>query len=728
MVDAERERQERMNRSTLTALVVVASLATGTAAPTRPDRFAPDRAQLLAGVETLIAPGSPGGVRAFGSNAFTVVDGTNGVPVMVASKAQRGRVVAFGHNAFLSDGTYSEENAQRVLANVLGWLGNEHTRAACVQIGAHLDARIAAAGMVALPRAELAKADVIVWDTHTTLSDAEAALVLQKVNVGAGLLCAATGWGWMQIADAESLARDFTSNRVLANLGVAVTDEFADPDDHGGFHVARGPKTASADEAFAALDAKTLDEERREFCANTLDALLRCVPADEPTRIAPLRKRLESKLTRFLGATADEVPQTTLEDRLLVRFATERFEVSPPAEVRSAPTHALFPGRVDAAAPRLNVDVAIHASTSGWHALGLYAPPGEVVRVTLAADVPLDGLSLRIGCHTDENWHHARWDRWPRIAMARPFEAPTLEVASPHGGLLYLDVDRSRAGATIDVHVEGAIAAPRFVRGITTREQWAALANQPMAPWGELEGEHVVLALPWSTLKDVADPEAVTRFWDEVWTAHVELLGEPISPLKERLVPDAQISAGYMHSGYPIMTFMDVVPLVVDLAKLKAEGSWGHFHELGHNAQRDEWTWDATVEVTCNLFTLHAMEKVCGIPVAKHPNVVETMPRATALKAKGGDARAWSDDPFLALMTYVELQQRFGWEPFTRVFQEYERQGRRGRPRSDQEKIDQFVERFSRAVGVDVSPLWIAYGLSVDPAVVKRLADLPQWK
>lgn len=714
--------------ASLAVVVAFASSATSDAAPTRPDRFAPDRATLIDGVDRLVAPGSPGGVRAFGGHAFTVVDGSNGVPVVVASKPDRGRVVAFGHNAFLSDATYASPGSQRMLSNVLTWLRMDRANARCVQIGSHLDARLEAAGIQTLPRSELAMADVVVWDTHTTLSADEATLLVARVNAGSGLLCAATGWGWMQISGAESLSRDFASNRVLAPFGVAVTDEFADPDGPDGFDVGRALNTASTTEAFTALGAKDVAPDRRARCANTLDALLRCVPADERTLIAPLRERLDAKLARFLASAATDVPQRTLEDRLLVRYATERFESAAPASVGVAPSHAAFPGAVDAKAPRVATDVRVQATTPAWHALGLYAPPGEVVRVTLQADVPRDGLTLRIGCHTDENWHHERWDRWPRVAMARGFETATLEVASPHGGLLYLDVDRSRVGSSIDLHVEGAIAAARFVRGTTTPEQWAALAKLPMAPWGELEGDHVVLALPWSTLKDVADPDAVVRFWDEVWSAHVELLGEPISPHKERLVPDAQISAGYMHSGYPIMTFMDVVPLVVDLAKLKAEGSWGHFHELGHNAQRDAWTWGATVEVTCNLFTLHAMEKVCGIPVAKHPNVVETMPRAKALKDKGGDARAWSDDPFLALMTYVELQQRFGWEPFTRVFQEYERQGRRARPHGEQEKIDQFVERFSRAVGVDVSPLWIAYGLTVDPAVSKRLADLPPWK
>jgi hypothetical protein len=50
------------------------------------------------------------------------------------------------------------------------------------------------------------------------------------------------------------------------------------------------------------------------------------------------------------------------------------------------------------------------------------------------------------------------------------------------------------------------------------------------------------------------------------------------------------------HSGYPIMTFMDVVNTTVDLS-IK-DSRWGHLHELGHNHQRGEWTWDCTGEVS----------------------------------------------------------------------------------------------------------------------------------
>lgn len=62
---------------------------------------------------------------------------------------------------------------------------------------------------------------------------------------------------------------------------------------------------------------------------------------------------------------------------------------------------------------------------------------------------------------------------------------------------------------------------------------------------------------------------------------------------------DLQPSAGYMHSGYPIVTGLDVATasnsgFIFNLQNLITKGSWGIFHENGHNVQRGWWTFDGT--------------------------------------------------------------------------------------------------------------------------------------
>ena len=59
----------------------------------------------------------------------------------------------------------------------------------------------------------------------------------------------------------------------------------------------------------------------------------------------------------------------------------------------------------------------------------------------------------------------------------------------------------------------------------------------------------------------------------------------------QRFQHDVDIGGGYMHSGYPIMTFLDVVEGTLNTSDPQ---KWGQFHELGHNHQAGVWTWACT--------------------------------------------------------------------------------------------------------------------------------------
>lgn len=85
----------------------------------------------------------------------------------------------------------------------------------------------------------------------------------------------------------------------------------------------------------------------------------------------------------------------------------------------------------------------------------------------------------------------------------------------------------------------------------------------------------------------------------------------PQNERKRFIVSDIRPSAGYMHSGYPIVTGLDVATstnsnFIFNMTNFLKNGDWGIFHEMGHNMQRGWWTFDGTGEVTCNIFSLKA--------------------------------------------------------------------------------------------------------------------------
>ena len=63
----------------------------------------------------------------------------------------------------------------------------------------------------------------------------------------------------------------------------------------------------------------------------------------------------------------------------------------------------------------------------------------------------------------------------------------------------------------------------------------------------------MIFTVPSILVHDMDDPKAVLTLWDQIVAAQDAFVSLPRRERPERIVADAQISAGYMHSGYPIM-------------------------------------------------------------------------------------------------------------------------------------------------------------------------------
>jgi hypothetical protein len=193
-------------------------------------------------------------------------------------------------------------------------------------------------------------------------------------------------------------------------------------------------------------------------------------------------------------------------------------------------------------------------------------------------------------------------------------------------------------------------------------------------------------------------------------------------------VTDRQISAGYMHSGYPIMTFLDVAPRFVNLNRLRTKGDWGMFHEMGHNHQQRDWTFSGTGEVTVNLFSLYVLETCC--PGAEKHGAVRSdrlEKRIRKYFASGAKFDRWKREPFTALCMYIQLRNAFGWDAYKKVFAEYRALPASERPKSDDEKRDQWLVRMSRTVGRDLGAFFQAWGVPTSEKARASIAALPPW-
>lgn len=704
---------------------------------------------ILGDAREVAAPGVPGAVCVSGKNAFPVVVGRSGdyrEAVVGAAVYGKGRVVAFGHDGYLGAEALAEGDTGKLLFNAIRWAagGKRYPRIGVLsKRRAGVFPLLKAQGVVlmdVLPERGSAKRlkefDVIVG-TFSDVPEKEQAAYTAFAKAGGGLVGAETGWGWLMLHPGRTLSEN-GGNRIFAGAGLLWTGGMLERTTERGFATTK-PSLSEINASYA-LDRLLAGKETPAGIAQAVWVIGQAIQALPPgekslnSRLAALR---QSRPPDFADLLANPVTMQKPLDRLLLTQDIRAAMTAPPDSVTAHPAAASFPGPVPAAAPRVTKAFVIDTNIPGWHSTGLYAAPGEIVTVTVPAVAAGIGLQARIGTHRDTLWHLPTWKRSPEITRGFPVNAPVTRIANAFGGAILLDVPEGCPPVTVNVTVKGAVAAPYFVRGKTSLAEWRQTIRSAPGPWAELQGRRCVLTVPSSVVRDLDDPEALLTYWDAVMDAAADLYAVPRERLRrERFCVDRQISAGYMHSGYPIMTGDDVAKTFVDLKILRGTGdgfkTWGFYHELGHNHQKPAWTWDGCGEVTNNLFSLYGGERFNAIPpdyAGSHPAIIPKARQkllADYLTA-GAPYEKWKRDSFTALTFFIQLRQEFGWEPFTKVFGEYERLPDNELPQTDAQKRDQFMIRFSRTVGKNLGPFFVAWGIPTTEASRKSLSDLPAW-
>jgi hypothetical protein len=705
------------------------------------------RDELLAGLRAVAGPGSPGSVAALRETAVPLVlggaDAGTSAAVCVAGAWGDGRVVALGHSAYLDAATLADDDTGEFVARVIAWAAGRtagERPGAEVRVGAldgGLDAWLSQRGftpvrVAAISPEGLAGVDVLAMGVRD-FTPAQAAALTAFVTGGRGLVAAQTGWGWKQIAGRsapggrEPDMRTNPLNRLLLPAGIAWTDRIVSETDGDAFKLGgEMPGAMNVDAALEELLAPNASTNARRLAQASATALagVRLLPRED-TSVRPRLRSLIAERAGDLIPTADKPLDASRPlARLLLTVQLDEMLEEPPERVRAHPSAAHFPGPVPADAPRVERSIEL-AGVPRWQSTGLYVPAGEVVSIT----VPRAGAVARVGCHTDDLHHLGSWKRAPLIASWHSLEQGVTRLASPFGGLLYIE-QASGDVATMIVSAAGAVEAPRYVLGETTPDAWRAIRSAP-APWGELQTPGVIISLPSSLLRTIDDPRELGELWQSILDHAADLRGiSRRRAWQERFVPDLQISAGYMHAGYPIMTHMDAADDMASPALLRA-GNWGLFHELGHNHQDPHWTFDGTVEVTCNLWSLYLMERIAGKPVSTgHPAIDrrdERERRAGVHIERGAPFDKWQSDPFLALEMYIQVREAFGWEPFTRAFRSYDALAEGERPRTQQDRRDRWMVRLSEEVGRNLGPFFTRWGVPVTAEAKARVQHLPAW-
>lgn len=482
--------------------------------------------------------------------------------------------------------------------------------------------------------------------------------------------------------------------------------------------------------------------------------------------INPTKKRPDKVIGKWSWATAEKSDFTDFPsikkpwiDRAKIETLIkemDEFLCGDPKKTKAAPAAEDFPGVPEEELELVERQVIIDPAIGGWHSTGLWAPPGQPITVTISgkAKVP---LALRIGSQTDfltwdhlEKNHKGRLMRMPRLSNSiristADSQERKVEFANPMGGLIYIDVQGVfRKAKPVKITIRGGAPSPLYVFGDqplkkehqTTSEEWQRQLENYKAPWGEIQTPRLTFTLTLDMLKAMKLPRRICKKlqrgmavedWIVAWDLTEDQLSRPM-----RFVLDRQISVGYGHSGYPAMGHMDWGECIRN-GTLTTMGSWGLWHEVGHNHQGQTPYFcissSGLGEVTVNVFSTIAQVIGCEIPYEKAWDGEgideETMRKSVGEFFKSGQTFNEFEDVKVKLYFYVELMRELGFESFRAMGVAY--QSKPFKDFSDQEKWDWVLTTLSEVTNKNLAPYFTAWKIDVSKSALAKVSKYPAW-
>ncbi len=714
---------------------------------------------LLEGVGKLSFKGVPGRLDISAQSAFPLFRDKDGKDIAAVYDDGSARAVILSHDAWYASPSWADPSLDRFLDNALTWLSGSPSprgkkpRILCydsIDMAARLASRGYAVDSPALFPNDLSAYDALVvylprgW---TPAFDRAAAERLREAfRGGKPLMAAGLAWVFMSYGDGKSgadLSRDYAANLIFKDSGVFFSDAYASSSAEPVVLEASSHRASwLVSQALDALDGKIagLAPDFPVLLYDNMETLRDWRQVLPGESLGSLAKRLTAEIS--INAPSPENPALRTDIRRWTAIVlTELISRNHPELFPGIwPVLGSFPGNgsPNASSSRLYKRTTTIAAESGggWQTTGVYARAGETISLLVTGLSPGEKAIVRLGAHRDNLIHSGldALERWPVISAEIPLVEGKADFFCRYSGPIYLDVPENRA-QSLFISVEGGMEMPVWRPGMDAAAFRKKLRDTA-CPLVELQGRHIIFTQSRASLPKRVNPQAIMDWWDRVALLVPELLGDKPKNRPERFVADRQISWGYMHAGYPIMTLLDVETYQMGGEgkgpewagfNLLENGAWGHFHELGHNYQEAAWTFSNAKEVSVNLFTLFVMEKQLGIKAIEHRYLTRHS-KAVEEFLKTPSWEAWSKNPFVALHSYARLAQRFGWDAFTRTFQVYRAMKKEDVPKSDQEKIDTWVLEFSRQVKFNLVPYYREWAWPLSPAVEEKLSSYPVWK
>ena len=665
-------------------------------------------------------------------------------PISSAGHVGKGRIVGYGHETMVAR-TGNDEMGNLSL-NALDWVcdGNGMTVGLESSFNGWKNTLLSEGYSViesATP-ANLVNLDCFVTEFWNSYSDAENLQITNWLSDGGGLIMGGHSWYWSY--SNSDVAHNYPGNKIAKITGLFVSASSGsstfsvNENPWGDLHRLHGSLPLIVDHVSG---TQMMSQNDATTAAKTISLCVSTLPLDYTGVWDSLRMMSNNTGWIHIDSSTTYAMDVDEVDDLILNIQEQLMMKLPADELDAHPSHSSFPGSVNSTSPKPTRTVQINgdfsglpsqfgyanARSSGRMSTGMYAPAGEVVNITLPQNVIGQGVAILVGAHSDSLWGKSTLSRHPKITRTWSIDNTTMQVGNSFGGPIYITVAAGTTIGDFNVTIEGAVNMPHYIHGVTDLQNWTMVQRQHPAPIAELESDHFILTVPSWGIRNLDHPNETMDFWDEALQMEHNLSGYTPWPRIERSVFDIQISAGWMHSGYPFMAHTASVNAVVNGTHMRQNGDWGMFHELGHNHQWMSSTLPGTTETTCNLYSVKLMTELVGVNLGQGHSALNTQSRINRAETYfngGAQINQWS--VWTALETYLQIQEEFGWEPITAAYQEYY-YNLTSQPSGDSAEFNEYSKWISLKTGYNLVPFLEAWGFPITTATKNAVEHLPVW-
>ena len=686
----------------------------------------------------------PSLILPIGEWAFSLgIDYAN-LPISSAGHAEKGRIVGFGHETMVArSGT---DNRANLSLNALDWVCDGVGKTVGLESSFNgWQSTLLAEGYAVVTSAtpaDLVNLDCFVTEFWNSYSDFENQQIVDWLTNGGGLVMGGHSWYWSY--SNSDVAHNYPGNKIAKQTGLFVSASsgsarfIASETGWGELYRLHG-SLPFIEEHVAGTQMMTQTD--ADIAATTVNLCVSNLPLDYTGVWSSLRAMSNATGWIHIDSNNQYTMNDDEVDDLILNIQEQLMLKLPVDELDAHPSHASFPGTVNATAPRPTRTVQIdgnfsglpsqfgyaNARSAGRMSTGMYAPAGEVVNITLPQSVVGQGVSILVGAHSDSLWGKSALSRHPKITRGWSVSNTSVQVGNAFGGPIYITVAAGKILGDFNVTIENAVDMPHYIHGVTDVHDWQMFLRGSPAPIAELQSDYFILTIPSWGIRNLDLPNVTMEFWDDALQMEHNLSGFTPWPRVERAVFDVQISAGWMHSGYPFMAHTASVNGVVNGSYMRQNGDWGMFHELGHNHQWMSSTLPGTTETTCNIYSVKLMTELVGVNLSQGHSALNTQSRNSRTEtyfSGGSQISQWS--VWTALETYLQIQEEFGWEPLTAAYQEYY-YNLTSQPSGDSAEFNEYAKWISIKTGYNMTSYLAAWGFPITEPTQNAVDHLPVW-